>query len=78
MWSEYFAFKDDVVLDSERTFQVYRSKKSEKGGPLLLLLHGGGYSGLTWANFCVRSQIHFTLMQDFNVLIFSDSWKSPI
>ncbi|KAL7733994.1 hypothetical protein ACLKA6_011688 [Drosophila palustris] len=60
MWSEFFAEKEDVVVDEQRKFRVYRTKKPEKPGPVLLLLHGGGYSALTWAHFCseVTSMIH--------------------
>ncbi|XP_034658638.1 protein phosphatase methylesterase 1 [Drosophila subobscura] len=60
MWNEFFAEKEDVTVDEQRTFRVYRTKKPEKPGPVLLLLHGGGYSALTWAHFCseVTSMIH--------------------
>ncbi|TMW44271.1 hypothetical protein DOY81_010651 [Sarcophaga bullata] len=60
MWSEFFAEKDDIVVDDKRTFRVYRTKQPEKPGPVLLLLHGGGYSGLTWAHFCmeITNMIH--------------------
>ncbi|XP_037937984.1 protein phosphatase methylesterase 1 [Teleopsis dalmanni] len=53
-WNEFFAYKEDVVVDEKRTFRIYRTKQPEKVGPTLLLLHGGGYSGLTWAHFCVE------------------------
>lgn len=53
MWNQFFTEKQDVVIDDKRTFCIYRTKEPEKPGPVLLLLHGGGYSGLTWALFCV-------------------------
>jgi len=53
MWNEFFAEKEDVTVDEQRTFRIYRTKQPEKPGPVLLLLHGGGYSALTWAHFCV-------------------------
>lgn len=53
MWNEFFAEKEDVTVDEHRTFRIYRTKQPEKPGPVLLLLHGGGYSALTWAHFCV-------------------------
>ena len=34
-------------------FRVYRKGAS---GPLLLLLHGGGYSALTWSLLAVSKQ----------------------
>lgn len=60
MWNEFFAEKEDVAVDENRKFRVYRTKQPEKPGPVLLLLHGGGYSALTWAHFCseVTSMIH--------------------
>nr|NP_001261609.1 uncharacterized protein Dmel_CG5068, isoform B [Drosophila melanogaster]NP_648277.3 uncharacterized protein Dmel_CG5068, isoform A [Drosophila melanogaster]ACL90756.1 CG5068-PA [synthetic construct]AAF50336.2 uncharacterized protein Dmel_CG5068, isoform A [Drosophila melanogaster]AAL29088.1 LP02515p [Drosophila melanogaster]AGB94304.1 uncharacterized protein Dmel_CG5068, isoform B [Drosophila melanogaster] len=60
MWNEFFAEKEDVTVDEQRTFRIYRTKQPEKPGPVLLLLHGGGYSALTWAHFCseVTSMIH--------------------
>lgn len=54
MWNENFDEKQDVVLDNEHTFRVYfshRDKDNKK--PLIVLLHGGGYSALTWAHFTV-------------------------
>lgn len=54
LWSDYFAEKQDVAVDSKRTFRIYRTKQPDIQGPLLLLLHGGGYSALTWAHFCME------------------------
>uniref|UniRef100_A0A1A9Z3G5 Protein phosphatase methylesterase 1 n=1 Tax=Glossina pallidipes TaxID=7398 RepID=A0A1A9Z3G5_GLOPL len=60
MWNQFFTEKQDVVIDDKRTFCIYRTKEPEKPGPVLLLLHGGGYSGLTWALFCseITTMIH--------------------
>ncbi|XP_067088278.1 protein phosphatase methylesterase 1-like [Osmerus mordax] len=44
-WSQYFEQQQDVSV-SEDVFRVYRSGSD---GPLLVLLHGGGYSALSWA-----------------------------
>ncbi|CAL1684248.1 unnamed protein product [Lasius platythorax] len=44
-WNPYFDHSKDVPI-GQNTFHVY-IKGIE--GPLLVLLHGGGYSGLTWA-----------------------------
>jgi protein phosphatase methylesterase 1 len=53
-WSFYFHDYVDVSVDEESTFRCYQSKPSDIPDPLLLvLLHGGGYSGLTWACFTV-------------------------
>lgn len=55
MWNEYFEGKEDVVLESNQVFRVYFSKRDkENKKPLLVLLHGGGYSALTWAHFTVN------------------------
>uniref|UniRef100_L7MAW6 Protein phosphatase methylesterase 1 n=1 Tax=Rhipicephalus pulchellus TaxID=72859 RepID=L7MAW6_RHIPC len=47
-WRNYFSEALWVKTSDSDTFRVY-TKGSQ--GPLLLLLHGGGYSGLTWALF---------------------------
>ncbi|XP_030055614.1 protein phosphatase methylesterase 1-like [Microcaecilia unicolor] len=50
-WSQYFESMDDVVVENETgkdTFRIYRSGSE---GPVLLLLHGGGHSALSWAVF---------------------------
>lgn len=54
MWNEHFDEKQDVIVDNDRTFRVYFAKRdAENKKPLLVLLHGGGYSALTWAHFTV-------------------------
>ncbi|XP_029035789.1 protein phosphatase methylesterase 1 isoform X3 [Osmia lignaria lignaria] len=46
-WCPYFDESEDVKIGNN-TFHVY-TKGTE--GPTLVLLHGGGYSALTWAEF---------------------------
>lgn len=47
-WSDYFDRKEALQLgDRGLTVNLYRSGKP--GTPLLLCLHGAGYTGLTWA-----------------------------
>ncbi|XP_033332597.1 protein phosphatase methylesterase 1 [Megalopta genalis] len=46
-WIPYFDHSEDVTIE-RGTFHVY-TKGTE--GPTLVLLHGGGYSALTWAEF---------------------------
>lgn len=54
MWNEHFDEQQDVALDNEHIFRVYfKNRDSANVRPLLVLLHGGGYSALTWAHFCV-------------------------
>ncbi|KFZ48874.1 Protein phosphatase methylesterase 1, partial [Podiceps cristatus] len=52
LWSQYFESMEDVVVENEtgkdNTFRIY---KSGLEGPVLLLLHGGGHSALSWAVF---------------------------
>lgn len=53
MWSEYFEEKRDVQTD-KGTFRIYFSKKPEilqSSAPVICLLHGGGFSALTWCCF---------------------------
>ena len=55
-WSQFFEeCRDLPVSKSKGQFRVYLNGfKSESTGPCLVLIHGGGYSGLTWSLF-VRS-----------------------
>ncbi|XP_046491767.1 protein phosphatase methylesterase 1 isoform X1 [Neodiprion pinetum] len=46
-WHPYFDESKDVKIQ-ENTFHIY-TKGNE--GPILVLLHGGGFSALTWAEF---------------------------
>ncbi|KAF7386046.1 hypothetical protein HZH68_012912 [Vespula germanica] len=46
-WIPYFDHSTDIKI-GENTFHIY-TKGME--GPTLVLLHGGGYSALTWAEF---------------------------
>ncbi|CAK9806398.1 Protein phosphatase methylesterase 1 [Anthophora quadrimaculata] len=46
-WIPYFDHSEDVKIGDD-TFHIY-TKGNE--GPTLVLLHGGGYSALTWAEF---------------------------
>ncbi|KAK4413431.1 protein phosphatase methylesterase 1 [Sesamum alatum] len=46
-WSGYFDQEDDVCIpDSENVFHIY---KAGTEGPVVFCLHGGGYSGLSFA-----------------------------
>lgn len=50
-WSKYFSISEDVIINEDGdTFHIYRRGDS---GPLLVLLHGGGFSALTWSLFAV-------------------------
>lgn len=46
-WDVYFDEKTEMTTDNG-TFGMYKKGKT---GPIILCLHGGGYSGLTWALF---------------------------
>jgi len=45
-WEGFFDKKEQIRIDESNVFNCYFKGDS---GPVLLLLHGGGYSGLTWA-----------------------------
>lgn len=47
-WDKYFETYRDVKISDGSIFRVYLKGTS---GPLLFLLHGGGYSGLSWSLF---------------------------
>ncbi|KAG6622350.1 Protein phosphatase methylesterase [Phytophthora cinnamomi] len=45
VWAKYFDAKEDLVLPNADTFRVYRAGSQ---GPHVVLLHGGGYTSMTW------------------------------
>lgn len=49
-WNEYFDENHDIVTE-RGTFRVYLSKKPSDDAPVIVCLHGGGYSALSWAHF---------------------------
>ncbi|KXJ72374.1 hypothetical protein RP20_CCG018219 [Aedes albopictus] len=53
MWSEYFTENRDVTTKNG-VFRVYLTDKPRSPGPLLVMLHGGGFSALSWAHFSME------------------------
>lgn len=64
MWNEYFAEQRDVETKQGK-FRVYLSSEPELPGPLLVMLHGGGFSALSWAHFSVRNRKRYTGLCSF-------------
>lgn len=63
-WRKYWDSCKDVTLEGGDVFRVYQ-RGSE--GPLLVLLHGGGYSALTWSLFAVRwLQLLYKISKSFH------------
>lgn len=52
-WREYFDKMEDVSVGPEDSRDVFRVYRAGSEGPLLVLLHGGGHSALSWAVFTV-------------------------
>ncbi|CAG0892550.1 unnamed protein product [Cyprideis torosa] len=50
-WSHYFKNCEDISLANGDKFRVYSVGES---GPVVLCIHGGGFSALTWALFASR------------------------
>ncbi|KAK7939099.1 hypothetical protein WMY93_002425 [Mugilogobius chulae] len=50
-WTEYFDQMEDVSVGPADCRDVFRVYKAGSQGPLLVLLHGGGHSALSWAVF---------------------------
>lgn len=48
-WDAYFDSSEDVCTSADNVFRVYHRGAPTNDSPLLVLLHGGGYSALTWA-----------------------------
>nr|CAG4647975.1 EOG090X07NZ [Moina brachiata]SVE93060.1 EOG090X07NZ [Moina brachiata] len=55
-WSRYFTSSEIVNVNETDSFRVY---KRGDAGPLLVVLHGGGFSALTWALFseCIENLV---------------------
>uniref|UniRef100_A0A8C7WXH3 Protein phosphatase methylesterase 1 n=1 Tax=Oryzias sinensis TaxID=183150 RepID=A0A8C7WXH3_9TELE len=61
LWSQYFETMEDVEVENENALRfvlltaqhIFRIYCSGSLGPVLLLLHGGGHSALSWAVFTV-------------------------
>ena len=55
-WNQHFSESKDVRINDSTSFRVY-TRGTE--GPVLLLLHGGGFSALSWACFstCVTNLV---------------------
>lgn len=59
-WREYFDNMEDVNVGQADNRDIFRVYKAGSEGPLLVLLHGGGHSALSWAVFTVsRASLHF-------------------
>uniref|UniRef100_A0A4W5KMY8 Protein phosphatase methylesterase 1 n=1 Tax=Hucho hucho TaxID=62062 RepID=A0A4W5KMY8_9TELE len=50
-WNEYFESMEDVEVENDNAKDTFRIYCSGQHGPVLLLLHGGGHSALSWAVF---------------------------
>lgn len=50
-WSQYFETIEDVEVENDNNKETFRIYSSGSIGPVLLLLHGGGHSALSWAVF---------------------------
>ncbi|XP_037118632.1 protein phosphatase methylesterase 1-like isoform X3 [Syngnathus acus] len=50
-WVEYFEQMEDVSVVQADGRDIFRVYKAGHEGPLLVLLHGGGHSALSWAVF---------------------------
>ncbi|XP_059819918.1 protein phosphatase methylesterase 1 isoform X2 [Hypanus sabinus] len=50
-WNHYFETMEDIIVTRGTSKDSFRIYKSGSDGPVLLLLHGGGHSALSWAVF---------------------------
>lgn len=50
-WSQYFETMEDVEVENDNSKDTFRVYSSGSLGPVLMLLHGGGHSALSWAVF---------------------------
>uniref|UniRef100_A0A665TR29 Protein phosphatase methylesterase 1 n=1 Tax=Echeneis naucrates TaxID=173247 RepID=A0A665TR29_ECHNA len=66
-WSQYFETMEDVEVENENGKDISLvltsvcPQKIGSHGPVLLLLHGGGHSALSWAVFTVTCDVHYSI-----------------
>lgn len=72
-WDTHYDTSEDIQLDLN-TFHIY-TRGTE--GPILVLLHGGGYSALTWAEFSVSICIKAKQILSSNIkkMFLYNSWN---
>ncbi|RLN47092.1 hypothetical protein BBJ29_002512 [Phytophthora kernoviae] len=58
LWAKYFDSKQDVELPNGDTFRAYRAGSQ---GPHIVLLHGGGYTSMTWCLVAALLKEHYTV-----------------
>lgn len=65
-WREYFDQMEDVNVGQAENRDVFRVYKAGSEGPLLVLLHGGGHSALSWAVFTVSlASLHLCVVNSW-------------
>lgn len=71
-WREYFDQMEDVNVGPADSTDIFRIYKAGSDGPLLVLLHGGGHSALSWAVFTVSIKTKKSINEgDQLIFIFS-------
>uniref|UniRef100_A0A3Q3ECF4 Protein phosphatase methylesterase 1 n=1 Tax=Labrus bergylta TaxID=56723 RepID=A0A3Q3ECF4_9LABR len=75
-WSHYFETMEDVEVENEngKDISFYSSFCIGAHGPVLLLLHGGGHSALSWAVFTVCI---ITITDSLSDLLSDSKVKNP-
>ncbi|KAG7395939.1 Protein phosphatase methylesterase 1 [Phytophthora boehmeriae] len=58
LWAKYFDSKQDVELPNGDTFRAYRAGSK---GPHIVLLHGGGYTSMTWCLVAALLKENYTV-----------------
>ncbi|XP_064787075.1 protein phosphatase methylesterase 1-like [Oncorhynchus masou masou] len=75
-WRQYFDQSEDIPVGPSETRDVFRVYRNGTDGPLLVLLHGGGHSALSWAVFTTAIASRVTcrvLAMDLRVTVSSES-----
>jgi protein phosphatase methylesterase 1 len=71
-WNIYFDDKRFITID-KNTFCLYSRNTNDSLSPVLFFLHGGGFSGLSWA---VLSKAVTDLVQCQCSIRYSWSWRN--
>ena len=67
-WQEYFEKCLSVKVENGNEFCVYE-KGNNDCSPLVVFIHGGGFSALSWALCVVSTYVHKNSYVEFQVLI---------
>lgn len=76
-WREYFDQMEDVNVGPADSMDIFRIYKAGSDGPLLVLLHGGGHSALSWAVFTVSIKTAQSINEGDQIILIFFCFRQP-